>query len=144
MILLFCLVIIVSCQTDNQTKTIEGLKKTNDSLTSILKEIEGKYVFDSISFREIPNPKNTTKLNSEYGLELIVVGYSPNKNYFVKYDTIINGKKINPDTLKQSNGGFKYRTKLEDNKTPIWIEMDISNEYGKSKKGTLYDVIKTK
>ena len=107
-----------------------------------MEDIANKYVVDRISFREIPNPNNTAKLNSEYSLELIVIGYSPDKTYFVKYDSIIDGKKINPDTLRQINGGFKYSTKLESDKNPIWIEMNINNDYGKSKKGTLYDVIK--
>lgn len=142
--LFFCLVFFVSCQSysDDQIKEIEQLRKNNDSLSRVLEDIANKYVFDSISFREIPNPNNTAKLNSEYSLELIVIGYSPDKTYFVKYDSIVDGKKINPDTLRQINGGFKYSTKLESDKNPIWIEMNINNDYGKSKKGTLYDVIK--
>lgn len=144
LIMSFCLTIVISCQTDRNTKKeeIENLKKTNDSLMDILAKIENKYIFDSISFREIPDPKNTAKLNSEYGLELLVVGYSTRESYFVKYDTIVNGKKINPDTLKQSNGGYKYSKKLKNKLNPIRIEMNIINDYGKSKKGILYDVIK--
>lgn len=145
-IFFFSSVFLIGCRSDLQSdkSEIEKLKKNNDSLTLILRDIGNKYVFDSISFREIPSLKNTQKINSEYNLELVVVGYSPNRNYFIKYDSIHNNEKINPDTLIQSNGGFKYSTELINNENPIWIEMDMSNEYGKSAKGVLYDVIKVK
>lgn len=142
---LLFLVFFLSCSVDNNNvQKIRRLEKTNDSLTKIVNDIQNKYVFDSISFREIPSPKNTLKLNSEYKLELLVVGYSSKQNYFIKYDSLAQGKKVNPDTLRQSNGGFKYSINLSEKVNPIWIEMNIDNDYGKSKKGVLYDKIKTK
>lgn len=142
---LLFIVFLLSCSTDNnKIQKIKKLEKINDSLIKIVNDIQNKYVFDSISFREIPSLKNTLKINSEYKLELLVVGYSSKQSYFIKYDSLAQGKKVNPDTLKQSNGGFKYSTNLGKKVNPIWIEMNIDNDYGKSKKGVLYDKIKTK
>lgn len=137
-------ILCLSCQTKKESYELEiaQLRKSNDSLTMILNEINNtKYVFDSIAFRDIPHPDNTLKLNSNYRLELLVVGYSPNKDYFIKYDSIVNNKKINPDTLFQKNGGFSFKTKLEKKHTPIYIDMNIDNDYGKTRKSMLYDVI---
>lgn len=88
-------ILSVSCQTkkENYELEIAQLRKSNDSLAMILNEINNtKYVFDSIAYRDIRHPDNTFKLNSDYRLELLVVGYSPNKDYFIKYDLIVNGK----------------------------------------------------
>lgn len=136
--------LLTGCQSNEKPlhDEIEFLKQRNDSLVGILKEIESKYVFDSISFREIPNPENGRNLNDNYGLELLVVGYSANKDYFIKFDSIINNKLVNPDTLKQRNGGFKFNMKLDKMRNPIKIKMNIENKYGKSKKGKLYDIIR--
>lgn len=123
---------------------LERLKIENDSLKEIVKEINDKYVFDSISFREIYGKNNKYLRNANYEMELLVVAYNPEKSYFVKYDSIVNGKKINPDTLLQRNGGFKYEKKLTEKSNNIWIEMNIENKFGKSKKAVLYDRIETK
>ena len=107
-------------------------------------DINTKYVFDSISFREIYGKGNKYKRNMEFDVELLVVGYNPNKSYFVKFDSLVDGQKINPDTLKQSNGGFKYNTKLVKKENIIRIEMNVENEYGQKKTGTLFETIRTK
>ncbi len=144
-IIVLFFITILSCSSNEQSpsKEIIDLKKQNDSLIKDKKENDGKFVFDSITFREIPSFKNTHSLNSNYELELLVVGYSSKSNYFVKYDTIVNGKMINADTLKERNGGFKLKLNLDKKENPIWIDMNVKNKFGKSKKGTLYDIIKT-
>ena len=140
--------IFSSCTDGNQTEKIiaqlEILRAENDSLREVIADVNSKYVFDSISFREIYGKDNKYERNADFEMELLVVGYNPNKSYFVKYDSIVNGQKINPDTLVQTNGGFKYSTKLKDKENEIWIEMDIENEYGKGKEAVLYDLIRTK
>ncbi|WP_233487194.1 hypothetical protein [Tenacibaculum sp. E3R01] len=49
----------------------------------------------------------------------------------MKFDSIVDGQKINADTLKQINGGFKYNRKLTRKENKIQIEMNIENKYGK-------------
>jgi len=140
--------LISSCtdinQMENSVTKIDSLRKENDSLKKIVAEINNKYVFDSISFREIYGKNNKYELNADFEVELLVVGYSPNKSYFVKYDSIVNGQKINPASLPQSNGGFKYKTKLTEKINKIWIEMNVENEFGQQKKGVLHESIRTK
>jgi hypothetical protein len=131
-------------QGENNIAKMENLRAENDSLRKIVADIETKYVFDSISFREIYGKDNKYERNAEFNVELLVVGYNPNKSYFVKFDSLVDGKKINPDTLKQSNGGFKYKTKLTEKENTIRIDMNVENEYGQKKMGTLLETIRTK
>ncbi|WP_245583692.1 hypothetical protein [Salinimicrobium xinjiangense] len=131
-------------QTENTIAQLEILRAENDSLRDIIADVNTKFVFDSISFREIYGKDNRNELNTDFEMELLVVGYNPNKSYFVKYDSIVNGQKFNSDTLLQRNGGFKYSTKLDEKENEIFIEMDIDNEYGQERKALLYDVIRTK
>ncbi|MDY8135456.1 hypothetical protein [Aquimarina sp. 2201CG5-10] len=140
---------IYGCEEINRTENllykVEELKAENDSLKKIVAEVNTKYVFDSISFRDKHSAENTYKLNSDFELELLIVAYSKNQNYFIKYDSIgKNMERHNPDTLKQKNGGFKYKMKLTDSINPIYIDMNMENKYGKSKKGLLHDKIKIK
>lgn len=147
LIIVLLLLLNINCSDINQKKNIindlESLRTENDSLRKIVSEINNKYVFDSISFRNIINPENTNELNSNYDIEFLVVGYNPNKSYFVKFDSIVDGQKVNPDTLKQSNGGFKYSTKLTEKENTIQIEMEVKNKYGKNKSGIIYDKVFT-
>ena len=138
---------IVSCSNENSKIAIElsKLKKERDSLEAVLNDINNnKYVFDSIAFRDVHGSKNTYLLDSDFEMELLVVGYNPTSHYFVKYDSLFNGRLINPDTLPIVNGGFKLKTKLIKKENPIWVDMNLRNKYGKVKKGVLYDIIKTK
>ncbi|RXP51895.1 hypothetical protein EC396_12090 [Lutibacter sp. HS1-25] len=131
-------------QGENTIAKIESLRAENDSLRKIVADINTKYVFDSISFREIYGKDNKYELNAEFDVELLVVGYNPNKSYFVKFDSLVDGQKVNPDTLKQSNGGFKYNTKLTEKENIIRIEMNVDNDYGQKKMGTLFETIRIK
>ncbi|EGV43565.2 hypothetical protein BZARG_2843 [Bizionia argentinensis JUB59] len=147
-IIVLLTLLISSCtdinQMENSFAKIENLKKENDSLKKIVADIESKYVFDSISFREIYSKDNKYERNAEFNVELLVVGYNPNKSYFVKFDSLVDGKKINPDTLNQSNGGFKFKTKLTEKENIIRIDMNVENEYGQKKMGTLLETIRIK
>ncbi len=131
-------------QGENTITELENLRVENDSLIKIVADINTKYVFDSISFREIYDKGNNYKRDADFQVELLVVGYNPNKSYFVKFDSLVDGKKINPDTLKQNKGGFKYKTKLTEKENVIRIEMNVENEYGQKKMGTLLETIRTK
>ena len=146
--LLASLILLASCNSNMENLSIENrkLKMENDSLSRIVEEVSKKYVFDSIAFRDIYNPDNTYKRDSEAEIEFLIVAYSPDRPYFIKYDSIDSstGKHLNPDTLVQKNGGYKLKTTLKNEENPLWIEMNIENKYGKSKKGTLYDKIEIK
>ncbi|MFS4448481.1 hypothetical protein [Maribacter sp. 2307UL18-2] len=147
-IFLLLILFIFGCQEQKNgekwTSQLDRLRTENDSLKRLVAEINNKYVFDSISFREIYSPKNTNKLNSEFNVELLVVGYNPEKSFFVKFDSIVDGQKINPDTLKQSNGGFKYKTILKDTENTIRIDMNVGNKFGQKKSGVLYETVRAK
>ncbi|NQY30149.1 MAG: hypothetical protein HRT69_11850 [Flavobacteriaceae bacterium] len=123
---------------------MEALKSENDSLKNILSELNNKYIFDSISLHNVYNKKNTYDLNSNFEMELMVIGYSPNKSYFVAYDSIVNGRKINLDTLIQEKGRFKYNTTLNKKKITIRMDYNIQNEFGQNEMGWLIDKVKIK
>ena len=140
--LTFIIGLIMSCNNSSIKKELDTLKRENDSLKNILEEINNKYVFDSIAFRDIYSNKNTNKLNSDFEIELLVVGYNHKESFFTKYDSINSkGELINAIPLKQSNGGFKYRTKLKRKLNPINIQMNINSKFGKTKSGMLHDKI---
>lgn len=146
-ILIVLLFVVIGCSdnSDKMAAEISRLQNERDSLAAILEDIDNnKYVFDSIAFRDTHSPKNTYLPNSDFEMELLVVGYNPRNHYFIKYDSVFDGRFVNPDTLPIVNGGFKLKTKLIGKENPIWVDMNIKNKYGKTKKGTLYDVIKTK
>lgn len=135
---------LISCSKVNKTNgQIKFLIRENDSLKSILSEINNKYVFDSISIREITNRNNTKKINSIYKTEIVVIGYSENP-YFIKYDSLVDEKRVKPDTLKQIKGRYQLNILLDKKTTPINIDMKIKNKYGKSQEGVLRDLIKIK
>ncbi len=147
-ILLLLTFLTSGCTDNNQSKTtmaeIKSLRKENDSLKNIIDEINNKFIFDSVFIKTINNPKNSYKPNSDYEMEILFVGYNPDKSYFVKYDSIVDGKKINPDSLLQKNGSFKYKTKLTKQVNKVQIEVNMKNEYGQEKKGKLTDLVRIK
>jgi hypothetical protein len=144
-ICLLFIILTTSCQNNDinekNQEILNSLKRENDSLKLIMEEISQKYVFDSIIFRDVRSPDNTYKLNSDFEVELLVLGYNSKESYFVKYDDL---KNTNPDTINVNNGGFVYRTKLDEKVNPIIIEMNLENKYGKRKQAILYDEITVK
>ncbi|WP_233487193.1 hypothetical protein [Tenacibaculum sp. E3R01] len=85
-IIILSTLLISSCtdinQTENKIAEMEILRAENDSLRKIVAEINNKFVFDSISFRDIYNPKNTYERRSDFNIELLVVGYTPKQELF--------------------------------------------------------------
>ena len=146
------LLFFFSCSDKNKFEAynleILSLKQENDSLVKILEEIKTKYVFDSITIRHFPNPKNTHRLNSKVKGELLVVGFNNDrkKTRIVKIDSMDHNpqKLYNPDTLDLKNGGYKYEIDLNKNKV-IWrASINIENEYGANKKATIAQSIRVK
>ena len=122
-------------QTENNIAKIESLRSENDSLKNFISELNMKYVFDSISVRDIPSYKNKYELNSEISGEIVFVGYNLNDESFViKFDSTdySNGRKlINPDTLENIKGGFKYKQILTSDFNIFHAELKTENKYGK-------------
>ncbi|MFC7356706.1 hypothetical protein ACFQO1_03330 [Jejudonia soesokkakensis] len=138
-IFVFITLITFSCTDINQGENIiaklENLKAENDSLRKIVADINTKYVFDSISVRDIPSYKNKYKLNSKITGEIVFVGYNLNeKSWAIKFDSTNydNGRVlINPDTLKNIKGGYKYEKILTSDFNTIRADLKTENEYGK-------------
>lgn len=121
-------------QQENTNAKLEDLRAENDSLKKIVADINNKYVFDSISIRDIPSYKNTYELDSKVSGEIVFVGYNINKktNVIMVDSFTYNPKKLyNPDTLKMKKGGFVYETEL--NADRIYLEgiLETKNELGK-------------
>ncbi|MBA6154898.1 hypothetical protein H3Z82_19445 [Gelidibacter gilvus] len=135
-------------QGENTIAKLENLKAENDSLRKIVADIETKYVFDSISVRDIPNYENTYELNSKIKGEIIFIGYN-NKSKgsrVIMVDSIAyNPEKLfNPDTLKLMNGGYKYEIELNDQEVTWKADIKIQNEYGQKFQGLLMNKATTK
>jgi hypothetical protein len=144
-IVILLTLLIFSCtdnkQTDKKITELERLQTENDSLKKIVKEISNKYVFDSISFRDIDSFTNTYEINSIIKGELVIVGYNndiENTNV-IMFDSIsYNPKKLfNPDTLKLQNGGYHYEMKMDAERVYWRAEVQINHKYGKNYEGVL-------
>ena len=145
-LLTFILLFFTNCEknkTDKFEQQLDFLKNENDSLKDIISEIDNKYVFDSISYKNDFNPNNTYKLNSTVESHMVIVAYGPNTK-FIKFDSLVDGTKINPDTLDQQYGSYHFSTKLDKEKKIIKVEIETNNKYGKNSTVTLYDIIRTK
>lgn len=121
-------------QAENTIAKLENLRAENDSLRRIVAEINNKYVFDSISIRDIPSHKNTYELNSKVSGEIVFVGYNiNNKTNVIMVDSFsYNPKRLyNPDTLKLNKGGFVYETEMNNNRIYLKGILETQNEYGK-------------
>ena len=132
---------------ENNIAKLENLRAENDSLRKIVAEINNKYVFDSISIRDIPNYKNTYELNSKMSGEIVFVGYNINKktNVILVDSFSSNPKKLyNPDTLKLSKGGFVYETELNANRVYLKGILETQNEYGKGFESVYSTTIETR
>jgi hypothetical protein len=140
LIILFLLLLSYSCtdftQKDKTITEIESLRLENDSLKDIISEINNKYVFDSISIREIKNDSNTYKLNSLFKTKYYFVGFNKNRNtYMVDIDS------IKKDTLQLNKGGYNYSKILKRENNIFEIEVNADNKFGKRFQGTLINKI---
>ncbi len=139
LILFFISCFNFSCNENNsqeqQTTELETLRLENDSLRKIVADINEKYVFDSISVRDIPSYKNEYNLNSKITGEIVFVGYNLNdKSWAIKFDSTNydNGRiLINPDTLKNINGGYRYEKNLNSEFNTMRADLKTENEFGK-------------
>ena len=112
---------------------INKLKAENDSLKSLVEELNSKFIFDSILIRDIPSYKNTYEKNSKVSGEIVIVGYNlNNKTKMIFADSIsFNPLKLqNPDTLQLVNGGFQYEKNLNSNQKIIKGVIESNPTYG--------------
>ena len=151
-IIVLLILLISSCSDKNQSESkiieIENLRAENDSLKKIVAEINNKFVFDSITVRDIPYYKNTYELNSNIAGEIVFVGYNNDRQNtrVIMADSIFyNPKKLyNPDTLELEIGGFRYDKKM-DADTIYWrAEVYTKHKYGKRFEGILSNFAEVK
>lgn len=145
--LFFCL--ILSCsgnKSDNQLRLEnENLKTLNDSLRTIIEEINDKYVLDHLTVREIRNDSNTYKLNSQFRTKYYIVGYNNNDlTTFIVADSVNQNFQTDSDTLRLVNGGFEYSKILTEEENEIEINLNVENKYGKKLQAILNDRIRIK
>ncbi|WP_158976260.1 hypothetical protein [Cellulophaga sp. L1A9] len=138
LILILLQTLFFSCRNNNQSAKLEMeiliLKKSNDSLESIVNEIKDKYVFDSLTIRQIPNATNTKKINSVYKEEFVFVGYNTNG----KTSVVIG------DTLISKKGGFLHEVELTQDRTSYIGIFKTENDYGKTFEAHLGSSIEVK
>ncbi len=145
-------ILFSSCQNNQRIEKLESenqiLKLRNGSLRKITDGIKEKYVFDSLTIRQIPHYENTYLRNSEFKEEIVFVGY----NLYGKTSVIIgdslkfeNGiEVINPETLEFKNGGFQNIIELNQKQNPYSGILQSENEYGKTFKTTVKSIVQTK
>lgn len=145
--IVFITVLFISCDNSKQRITIKKLEAKNDSLEFIIQTYNQKYIFDSISLRDIPSNKNNYKNGTYVSGEIVIVGYNANKKTNVIFADSISYnpelKLYKPDSLKLINGGFLYRKKLDDSLKLRGV-IEIKNYFGKSKQLLYESVIKAK
>jgi len=133
-------ILLSNCSTKNRTENqiieIEKLRTENDSLKNILAEIDNKYVFDSITIRDVASGENSNKINSVYKAEIMFVGYNTDgKSTMVVGDSINYedgiGQVVNGDSLRRRKGSFFLERKLTSEKNKFWGILRTENNYGK-------------
>lgn len=138
-----CSFLFLGCKDSSQTLIIKELKTKNDSLNRVLNELNQKYIFDSISIRDIPSHQNTYQRNTDIAGEIVIVGFNKNqKTNVILADSISYDPEIrlhNPDTLKMKNGGFVYEKKLKDSLNLKGI-IEFGNKHGKNHQA-LYNTV---
>lgn len=138
--LTFLGLLILSCGDNKRIEKleteIESLRHQNDSLEVITNGINEKYVFDSLTVRQIPHYANTNKLNTIYKEEFVFVGYNANgKTSVIIGDStyIDNGIKVfNGDTLISKKGAFQHEFFLAKKSNFYGGILTTENDYGKS------------
>ncbi|XLS28388.1 hypothetical protein ACJD0Z_14420 [Flavobacteriaceae bacterium M23B6Z8] len=133
LLLFFQFILIVGCKNVEKSKIVEDLRRENDSLKGILSELSQKYIFDSITMRNIPSYQNTYGSNTNVAGEIVIVAFNKNEETNVIIgDSIVFDPKlqvINPDTLTMIKGGFVYSKKLIDTLNIRGL-IEVGNKYG--------------
>lgn len=133
---------------ENMIAKLESLSAENDSLKRMVAEINQKYVFDSISVRDIPAYRNKYELNSKIKGEILFIGYNLNdKSRVIKFDSVNNRnghKLVNPDTLKNIKGGYQYEKILNSEFNILRFDLKTANNYGKPFDVVYHTAIRTK
>ena len=151
-IILLLILLISSCSDNNQLEDkiieIENLRAENDSLKKIVAEINNKFVFDSLTVRDIPYYKNTYEMSSNVRGEIVFVGYNNDRQStrVIMIDSIsYNPKKLhNPDTLDLRIGGFPYENKMDADKIYWRAEIYTKHKYGKEFEVSLSNIAQVK
>lgn len=142
-----CCLLLLGCGDSGQKLIIKDLEAKNDSLNNVLDELNQKYIFDSISIRDIPSHQNTYLRNTDIVGEIVIVGFNRNKKTnVILADSISYDPEIrlhSPDTLEMKNGGFVYDKILNDSLHLRGI-IELGNKYGKSHQALYNTVIRAK
>ena len=151
-IIIFLILLTSSCSDKNELENkiieIENLRAENDSLKNIVAEINDKFIFDSITVRDIPYYKNTYKINSNIRGEIVFVGYNNDRQNtrVIMIDSITyNPKKLHsPDTIALKIGGFPYEKNMDADRIYWKAEVHTKHKYGKKFEGILSNVAEVK
>lgn len=144
--------LVVSCtdinQMENKIAEMKKLRTENDSLKKIMAEINNKYIFDSITIRDIPSYKNSYEPNTTFSGEIVFIGYNNDtlNTKVIMIDSVTyNPKKLyNPDTLKLKNGGYHYQKKMDADQVYWKAEIQTKHQYGKKFEGVLINAVQSK
>ena len=119
-----------SCLNNNSEERLVKLQKENDSLTSIVQSLKGKFIFDNAQVRVIPSIYNQEKVGTKFRGEIVVVGY--NKNDYALLNGDFNMKSFkyeNADTIRSSNEGYKFEI-IQTLKDTISFTVNIDKKDG--------------
>ena len=120
-----------SHKAESLANEIQSLRKENDSLKTIVNEINEKYVFDNVAIKTIPSYKNTDKLNSVSRSEIVFIGYNDNGDSRIMFDDLTKTDLKYSDTLKMENGAFIFERKLTKEKNIFQGKVETENKLGK-------------
>ncbi|NQY30627.1 MAG: hypothetical protein HRT69_14290 [Flavobacteriaceae bacterium] len=149
-LLLFISILSCSDKSEMELKDtkISFLRLENDSLRNIISDIKTKYVFDSVSIRNIPHHENSYKLKSKIKGEIVFIGYNndiKNSRVIMVDSMDYNPEKLyNPDTLSMRKGGFNYELELNKNEILWKADIKIQHKYGETFQGLIMDKVQVK